>query len=117
MSLNFGDKLKYLRENKGWSKTETARRLGFGGVQKYANYEYGTRQPDYDTLVDIAHLYNVSTDYLLDNEYSDVKPTESPSLLAMHLDYDLSKMTKSQRDEILNFIEFQKQQLKKKGLK
>lgn len=34
-------------------------------MQVYANYEYGIREPDFDTVIKLAKLYNVTTDYLL----------------------------------------------------
>ena len=33
--------------------------------QTYCNYENGSRQMDYDTLIKIAQFYNVTIDYLL----------------------------------------------------
>ena len=34
-------------------------------MQTYANYEYGRREPDFETTKKLANLFNVSTDYLL----------------------------------------------------
>ncbi|RXZ84707.1 XRE family transcriptional regulator [Paenibacillaceae bacterium] len=59
------DKLTYLREKAGWSKTEVSRRLGLKGMSTYANWEYGTREPDVGSLKSIAQLFGVSLDYLL----------------------------------------------------
>ncbi|WP_181350516.1 helix-turn-helix transcriptional regulator [Thalassobacillus sp. CUG 92003] len=58
------DRLIKLRNDKGISQYEIAKRLNFSRG-KYANYEHGTRQPDYETLNKIADFYGVSTDYLL----------------------------------------------------
>lgn len=62
---DFTRRLIDLRESKNWSKTEVARRLGLSSMQRYANYEYGTNEPDSNMLKQIASLYNVTTDYLL----------------------------------------------------
>lgn len=62
---DFTRKLINLRESKNWSKTEVARRLGFSSMQRYANYEYGTNEPDSNMLKQLASLYGVTTDYLL----------------------------------------------------
>lgn len=64
MMLMLKDRLILLRKEKGYSQYEAAERLGFSRG-KLANYEQGTRQPDYDTLEIIADFYDVSTDYLL----------------------------------------------------
>lgn len=57
-------RLTYLRERQGWTKTRVAQALGMS-LQKYANYEYGSREPDLETIAKIASLYEVSADYLL----------------------------------------------------
>ncbi|WP_416730263.1 helix-turn-helix domain-containing protein [Fictibacillus sp. JL2B1089] len=62
-----GERLSNLRKNKGLSQYELADRLGFSRG-KLANYEQGSRQPDYDTLQKIADYFEVSTDYLLGRE-------------------------------------------------
>ncbi|WP_342489140.1 helix-turn-helix domain-containing protein [Cytobacillus sp. FSL W7-1323] len=57
--------LEELRENRGWSKTEVARRLGIKTVSTYANWEYGIRTPDKEMLSKLASLYGTSIDYLI----------------------------------------------------
>ncbi|MFC3212685.1 helix-turn-helix domain-containing protein [Planomicrobium okeanokoites] len=59
-----GEKLTALRERKGWTKTFVARKLGIKTLSTYANYEYGTREPDMETLSRIADIYDISLDEL-----------------------------------------------------
>lgn len=61
------DKIKALREKKGLSQTEVAQKLN---IQQgsYSNYERGKRTPDIEALKRIANFYNVSADYLIDND-------------------------------------------------
>lgn len=61
---SFSDRIKSLRERKGWTKTYVASHLGIK-MQTYANYEYGIREPDLKLVNNIAKLFEVSTDYLL----------------------------------------------------
>lgn len=70
--VTFSQRLTDLRESKNLSKAETARRLEIP-VSTYSNYEYGNREPDFETLNRIAKYYHVSVDYLLG---SDTTPTE-----------------------------------------
>lgn len=67
-----------LREQHGWSKTYVAKQLHMN-LSTYANYEYGNREPDINTLADIAKLFDVTTDYLLTGKKSE-KQSESLSL-------------------------------------
>lgn len=60
----FSERLKKLRKSKNLSQYELADRLGFSRG-KLANYEQGTREPDFATLELIAKFFDVSTDYLL----------------------------------------------------
>lgn len=36
-------------------------------MQTYANWEYGKSEPDSEMIVKLAHLFDISTDYLLGN--------------------------------------------------
>ena len=60
----FGKRLAELRAKMGISQYELAQRLHFSRGQ-IANYEQGTREPDFQTLVKIADFFDVSLDYLL----------------------------------------------------
>ncbi len=68
---DFSTRLSALREQKGWSKTYVAKQIGLTSMQTYANYEYGRREPDFETTKKLANLFNVSTDYLLGRKTSD----------------------------------------------
>lgn len=60
----FPKRLVALRKEKKLTQYKLAEELGFSrGL--IANYEQGTRQPDYDTLKILADFFNVSTDYLI----------------------------------------------------
>lgn len=63
----FSQRLTSLRESQNLSKAETARRLDIP-VSTYSNYEYGNREPDFETLNRIAKHYHVTVDYLLGND-------------------------------------------------
>ncbi|MBC6295624.1 helix-turn-helix transcriptional regulator [Listeria sp. FSL L7-1517] len=75
---NLSNRLTLLREKQGWSKAETARRLGLKAPSTYGNWEYGIREPDLEMVTQIATLYDVSVDYLL-GQHS--LPTYAPSEL------------------------------------
>ena len=58
------DRLKTLREQRGWSQRELSRRCGFGEAQ-IGKYESGTNDISATNLKIIADLFEVSIDYLL----------------------------------------------------
>lgn len=64
------DRLKSLRKKKNISQYEVARRLGISRG-KLANYEQGTREPDYEMLGRLADFYDCTVDYLLARELTD----------------------------------------------
>ena len=76
---DFSDKLKQLREGKGWSKTNVAKHLGIG-LSTYANWEYGISEPDIQTINQIATLYDVSNGYLMGNDNSGNEENETKSV-------------------------------------
>lgn len=75
------------RERKGWTKTETAKRLNIA-TSTYSSYEYGHRNPDNVTLVNIAKLFNVTTDYLLGNDDASPKDHFSEAEAIMFKDIE-----------------------------
>ncbi len=61
-------KLKELRKMKGLTQQQVADKLNIGR-STYAQYESNSREPDYETLINLANFYEVTVDYLLGNEY------------------------------------------------
>lgn len=64
------DRIKALREARGWTQAELARKLNItrNGVN---SWEQGISMPSPPCLVDLAKLFSVSTDYLLGVERLD----------------------------------------------
>ena len=63
----FHEKLKYLREHQELSQKEICKRLGLP-TSTYCRYESGETQPNLITLKLIANFFDVTVDYLLDNQ-------------------------------------------------
>lgn len=61
----FSDRLKVLRQKNNLSQKELAQilKVSTGTV---GNWEVGLREPDFNTLIKIANIFNVSCDYILD---------------------------------------------------
>ncbi|GMA59693.1 helix-turn-helix transcriptional regulator [Alicyclobacillus fastidiosus] len=61
--MSFADRLKKLRESRGWTQEDLADKLGVSRAT-IAGYETKGKIPRDDTLIAIADLFNTSTDYL-----------------------------------------------------
>ncbi len=64
---NLGNIIKSLRLQKNWSQDDLAKRIGVKKSSVSA-YENDLRLPSYETLIEIARVFDVSTDYLLEIE-------------------------------------------------
>lgn len=60
----FKDTLKELRLSKKWTQDELGQKLHVSD-RTIGTWERGTRQPNLETINEIASLFNVTTDYLL----------------------------------------------------
>lgn len=70
-AILLGEKLKDLRKTKGLTLKEVADNIGLG-ESTISLYENNNRRPDYVTLNKLSALYNVSIDYLLNNDSPNV---------------------------------------------
>lgn len=69
------DRIKALREARGWTQAELARKMNMTR-NSINSWEQGLSMPSPPSLVDLARLFSVSTDYLLGVEnYSAVNVT------------------------------------------
>lgn len=77
----FGKRLAELRNNKGISQYELAARMKLSRGQ-LANYEQGTREPDFNTLIALADFFEVSLDNLLGRNWTSNKTTKESANVA-----------------------------------
>ncbi len=112
----FGEKLKCLREEKKkdnaeWTQTYVANKLGVARTT-YTAYENDTKQPPMETILKIANLFSVSTDFLL-GRVSNCKQTKSPEIDTIINDSELGLWFKNikdaspeKREELRRFWDF-----------
>jgi transcriptional regulator with XRE-family HTH domain len=66
-----GDKLRAIREHKGWTLDKMAKAVGRTEASRRARvfeWEEGVRQPDLPTLLAYAQIVGISTDVLIDDD-------------------------------------------------
>ena len=117
-----GDNIKRLREQREMPQSELAKHCNVT-QQAVGLWERNKTAPDYETLKKIAMLFNVSTDYLLDQEKPQYYTDPETAALAQELkdkpEYrallDATRNLKPESvKEIMQFIKFQK--AKEEGL-
>lgn len=66
--MKLSDKLIELRKSKGWSQEDFAEKLDVSR-QAISRWENETAQPDVQNILRISKIFNVSADYLLNEDY------------------------------------------------
>ncbi|MGN0974930.1 MAG: helix-turn-helix domain-containing protein, partial [Gemmiger sp.] len=77
--------MKELRQERGITMKDAAQQLNLP-YTTYVNYEKGTREPNSETLIQIANFYNTSIDYLLGK--SDTRIDDRVLDIVNELDFD-----------------------------
>ena len=87
--INFSEKIKSLRQQNNLTQAVLAKKLG---VTKsiVSAYENDLRRPSYEVLIQLARIFNVTTDQLLGVEQKS--------------GVDLSGLTDSEKTALLNLI-------------
>ena len=83
--MKLSDKIVRLRKSNGMSQEELADKLGVSR-QAISRWEMGTAMPDATNILQLSRLFQVTTDYLLNDEYQS--------------DNDLPKVKEVKTDEI-----------------
>ncbi|EIK5641481.1 helix-turn-helix transcriptional regulator [Listeria monocytogenes] len=92
----FGNRLKQLRKNNNKTQEDISKILGISRGA-YSHIENGRNEPDMETIVKLANIFGVSTDYLLGRSNNSFIDT-----IAAHID---SNATEEEMEEILAYIE------------
>ena len=78
--MNFGEKLSFLRKQRGMTQMELAEKLDISR-QAVSKWERGTAEPSIENLISIGKLFDVSVDDLVkDNPHSQDVPTEQAAV-------------------------------------
>lgn len=116
----FGDRLRYLREEKGLKQTELAKMLELGSSATISQYENVAlnRLPDAHILKKLADILDCSTDYLLcrtnnrkevmpgptlDEEISRIMKELGPDITLQF--YDLKGVTDDEKENLKIFLQ------------
>ena len=67
--MRLPDKIVNLRKSNGWSQEDLAEKINVSR-QAISRWEVGTAQPDASNILQLSKLFGVTTDYLLNDEFS-----------------------------------------------
>lgn len=73
--MTLGERIRRLRQERGWSQTQLARALEVHQKQ-ISGYERGVHVPSTDVLIRLAEVFDVSLDYLALNGRTGVRGAE-----------------------------------------
>jgi len=107
--MEFSERLKTLRKQAQLTQVDVAEKLEIS-QPAYASWERGIKKPTQENLVKIAHILNVSVDYLVGNsDYTEDKLDNIELLFRMN-----SKGMTDEEKEIFKkeLIEFMKERKK-----
>lgn len=62
--MKFAERLRQERICNGYNQTYIAKYMNVSQVS-VSNWERGLKEPDFQTLIDLARLFNRTTDYML----------------------------------------------------
>ena len=108
--MNFGSRLKQLRNSKDLKQSELAEILGVS-TSAIGSYERCERQPTYELLHKYAKYFNVSIDYILCNsnelltveEYQQLTTLDLSNTLYKHsITLDGVELTKDDKQRVLD---------------
>lgn len=91
------NRMQELRQERGISMKDAARALEMP-YTTYVNYEKGTREPNSETLINIANFYNTSIDYLLGK--SNVRIDDKTLDIVNEIDGDLLAQASNIKDAL-----------------
>lgn len=103
----FGDRLKELRKQNDMSQEKLGEYLGVTNNAIY-NWEVGKAQPSIESIIKIAELFNVSTDYLFGMEKLDKEEKLIKALTEAGMILNIENITIEDLTNALKVIEMMK---------
>lgn len=86
--MKLSDKIIKLRKANGWSQEDLAEKMNISR-QSISRWENGTALPDANNILHLSKLFNVTADYLLNDDYS--SDNDIPCVKEVHEILDTKK--------------------------
>jgi transcriptional regulator with XRE-family HTH domain len=102
--MTIGEKIRKLRKEKGWSQNQLAQKIDIN-TRNISLYESGKATPSSETVQKLANLFNVSTDYLFNNEPENIASMGIKDKSLISLFEEIDKMTEDEKNAVRIFVE------------
>lgn len=100
-------RLKELRKERGLTQKEIANMLSITQMS-YSYYERGLREPEIALLIKLSEIFNVSVDYLIENENERLEKLTEDERRVMNKYRKLNRINKAKTEERIDiFLEQQ----------
>lgn len=96
-----GEKLKNLRKSKSLLQSDIARKLNVS-TSAVGMWEQGRAQPDSWCIKQLANIFGVTTDYLLDNDIKEDKNKELLETISEDLSDPINRVLYKKTSELKN---------------
>lgn len=102
--MTIGEKILQLRKEKGWSQAKLAQKLDIN-TRNISLYESGKSIPSSDTVHKLAALFNISIDYLFNDEPENLASVGIKDKSLVSLFEEIDKMDEKEKEAIRVFVE------------
>jgi transcriptional regulator with XRE-family HTH domain len=101
---DFAEKIKMLRQERGWSQESLAEKIGIG-QQYISKYESGKLYPSFKTIEKLAGTFGVSVDFLRTREKVDLSSLNIKDKKLLDLLNELNNLNEEDLLTVKNVIE------------
>ena len=102
--MTIGEKIHQLRKERGWSQAKLAQKLDIN-TRNISLYESGKSLPSTDTVHKLAALFNVSTDFLFNDEPETIGSIGIKDKSLIPLFEEIDKMDEREKEAIRVCVE------------
>jgi len=102
--MNISEKIRKLRQEKGWSQTQLAKKLNTQS-QNISRYERGVFTPSTEALAKFAEVFGVSVDYLLNDDAEDAGAYQIRDKQLQRYFEEVDKLSEEDKNLVKGLIE------------
>ena len=102
--MTIGEKIRKLRKEKGWSQSQLAQKIDIN-TRNISLYESEKAIPSSETVQKLATLFDVSTDYLFNDEPQNIASMGIKDKSLISLFEEIDKMTVEEKNAVRVFVE------------